>query len=260
MNKITYKLSMDFLNSRAFNYLLRKFTNSKFSKKFIPFYIRKFKINEEELLEKPEAYTSLNDFFTRKINPSLRPLAADPRVLISPCDGLLTELGQIDENSDFLIKSKPYSLEDLLEKDDFDLLKGGSYGLIYLSPANYHRFHALANCQLIDQYSRGNKSEPVNDMGLKYGDKPIVKNFRQIQKLRDEDGNIFYVIYIGAVNVNSIVVHDKKAYKKGEEVGYFQFGSSILLLFPRDTYSFICEKNEQLKYGQGLLKKNTYEI
>lgn len=252
MKKLSYRLLMNLLNSRVFNKLLIKFTNSKFSKRFIPTYIKKFKIDRSEILKPLAEFSSLNDFFIRQIDGKLRPIDKDISVYTSPCDGLLSELGQIDENNKFMIKMKKYEISDLLDKNEIQDLIGGQYGLIYLSPADYHRFHAITDCKVLEEYSRGDKSEPVNDMGLEHGDEPIVKNYRIIQKLEDARGKFFYQIYIGAVNVNSIVLHDKKSYKKGEEVGYFQFGSSIMLLFPKDSGEFYLRKDTKIKYGQRL--------
>lgn len=253
MTKNTYKLLMRLLNSKIFNKLLIKFTNSKFSKNLIGYYIKKFNINEKEINKDIREFKSLNDFFIRSIDENLRPIDKKDNILTSPSDGLLSHVGKIDNKNNFIIKNKSYKLKDLLDERDLTSFTKGSYGLIYLSPSNYHRFHAMTDCTIIKQYSLGDKSEPVNDMGLNFGDDPIIKNYRIIQKLKDQKDNIFYVIYIGAVNVNSIIIHDKKNYKKAEEVGYFQFGSSILLLIPDEMAEFMIEEHSTIKYGQKLL-------
>lgn len=248
-----YILLISFLNSKLFNRIMIKFTNSKISKYFIPYFIKKYKIKLDEIPKDLKSYESINDFFTRSINPDLRPIDEASKVITSPCDGVLSHVGAINDNT-FIIKSKPYSIGELLDKDSCIEVNEGVYGLIYLSPSNYHRFHAITKCEILESYSRGHNSEPVNDMGLKYGNKPIVKNYRVIQKLKDENDNIFYIVYIGAVNVNSIVIHDKKKLEKGEEVGYFQFGSSILLLLPKSMAKFTRSENEKILFGQKLLE------
>lgn len=253
MRQKSYILLMRFLNSKFFNKLLIKFTNSKLSKIFIPFFIKKYNIDISEISKSVKDFESINEFFTRQVRADLRPIYSETNVLTSPCDGLLSHVGTVRDNC-FIIKSTPYRISELLDSQDVSEVEGGLYGLIYLSPSNYHRFHSLTECQVIKTYKRGDKSEPVNDMGLQYGDKPIVKNYRIVQKLRDERNNVFYIIYIGAVNVNSIVLNEKKSYKKGEEVGYFQFGSSILLLFPKDMARFVRDENSKLLFGQKLLE------
>lgn len=242
---------MALLNSRAFNGLFRSFSKSKFSRHFIKAYVKKFKINIFELKKDLRSYESLNEFFTRQIDFTYRPLCLNKEKLVAPCDGFLSEQGEIDEKNNFQIKGKNYSIKELLKKEDIEKLRGGVFSLIYLSPSDYHRFHAITKCELIEQYSLGDKSEPVNDMGLAYGE-PIVKNYRIIQKLKDEFKNEFYLIYIGAVNVNSIVIHEKKSYERAEEVGYFEFGSSIMLLFPKGMVKPYIEEKSKIKVRECL--------
>lgn len=241
-------------NSSFFQKNLVRFTRSNFSRHFINMYIKKFGINTDELTKDPSQYISLNDFFTRDISPDDRPIDENKSVFISPCDGNLSHLGFVSENSKFTIKGKEYSINELLNSKDIERLNGGIYCLIYLSPANYHRFHAMADCKLINQYSLGRTSEPVNEIGLKYGNNPIVKNYRIVQELEDMMGNRFYVIYIGAVNVNSIQIHDNDHYSKGEELGYFQFGSSIMILFPNSLVENLVNANSEINMGQAIFK------
>lgn len=248
MNKIIYRLGIKALNSKFLNRLLYGSTRCNFSKKFIPKYISHFKINTDELVKQPSDYNSLNDFFTRKIDMGKRPFGDSPSDFCSPCDGAVSHIGKITENIEFIIKNKPYSIVELLNRSDLNLI-GGDYVLIYLSPADYHRFHAPIDAAVLENYRLGKTSEPVNDLGLSMGNAPIVKNYRCIEYLRTKNFS-YYTVYIGAVNVNSIVLHEKNAYKKGEEVGYFQFGSSILLLFPPNVIDIDFPVNSKIKVGE----------
>lgn len=252
MNRIIYRLSIKALNSKLLNRLIYRTTRSTFSKKLIPWYISTFKINTRELMQSPSNYKSLNDFFTRKINMDTRPFNPCSKVFCSPCDGVTSHIGKITEEIEFCIKGKNYSITELLDKNDTSLI-GGDYILIYLSPADYHRFHASINSTVIKRYNLGKTSEPVNDLGLRFGNAPIVKNYRYIELLSTENFD-YYSVYVGAINVNSIILHGQNAYKKGDEVGYFAFGSSILLLFPPNCIDITCDTDSKIKVGEKIGK------
>lgn len=253
MNKNSYKLLIKTLNSNIVQKTFVKFVNSSLSKFFIKAYINKFNIDTNELIKPLNEYTSLNDFFTRKIDLSKRPISADLHHIISPCDGKISELGKISHDLTFSIKNKSYKLRDMLEESDISDLAGGTYMLIYLSPANYHRFHAICDYSILKSTSYGNKSEPVNDMGLEHGNDPIVKNYRIIQRIQSVYA-LSYIAYIGAINVNSIVLSSTQSFTKGQETGYFQFGSSIMLFFPKNSIVTEVNAPKIIKFGELIAK------
>jgi len=104
------------------------------------------------------------------------------------------------------------------------------------------------------QYILGNRSYPVNQLGLTYGKSPISGNYRLVNELVMENGKCCSVIKVGAMFVNSIhLTHVEKVWKKGGPVGYFSFGSTVVLLFEKDSFQLEGLKvGEPVKMGQRL--------
>ena len=215
------KFIIKFLNNNFINKLFNKIVNAKFSKIFIPIFRRHYKINTDEILQ-PQKFNTLNDYFTRDIDLSKRPMGNAK--YISPCDGVVTAAGKISEQKFFNVKGKLVDVDTLLGKSE-DVK---SFAVIYLSPHNYHQFHAIDDNNAIDIYKIGLKSIPVNNLGFKMGN-PFLENYRIIM----ETDKYFYIA-VGATNVNSIEL-SKTNFKKGERIGEFRFGSTIVLLFKDDV-------------------------
>ena len=109
--------------------------------------------------------------------------------------------------------------------------------ILYLSPTHYHRIHSPATGEIVDQWAKGKKSYPVNKWGLRYGKHPLSKNYRRITEIKLESGHMA-VVKVGAMFVNSIeIVHEAEQITKGEELAYFTFGSTVVLLFEKDTFT-----------------------
>lgn len=230
------KLIIKFLNNSVINKLFQKIVNSKFSKIFIPLFRNYYKINTEEILQ-PQKFNTLNDFFTRDIDMKYRPMS-DAKY-ISPCDGVITAAGNISDETTFEVKGKIVDVEKLLEKK----VDVKSFQVIYLSPHNYHQFHAIDDNNAVDIYSIGDKSLPVNDIGFRLGN-PFLKNYRIIMETKD-----YYYIAMGATNVNSIEF-SADSFKRGERIGEFRFGSTIVLLYKEELENL---RIGEIKVRQSLL-------
>lgn len=231
------KLIIKFLNNSFINKIFSKIANSKFSKIFIPIFKKHYKINTEEILQEQE-FNTLNDFFARDIDMKFRPMGNAK--FISPCDGVITAAGKISNTTTFEVKGKIVDIEKLLNKK----VCVKSFVVIYLSPHNYHQFHAIDDNVATDIYSIGDKSIPVNDLGFKMGN-PFLKNYRIIMETKD-----YFYIAVGATNVNSIEL-SKTNFKKGERIGEFRFGSTIVILFK--------EEIKNLKTGEIKVRQNLHE-
>ena len=104
---------------------------------------------DEALSSDPEDYVSFNAWFTRELKPGARTFDCDPKAFLSPCDGRISETGQLLENRILQAKGKDYSLQDLLAHDPVcSQLIGGYFSTIYLSPKDYHRIHMPLSGQL----------------------------------------------------------------------------------------------------------------
>ena len=138
---------------------------------------------------------------------------------------------------------------------DNDVLQkyiGGVYVLLYLSPSHYHRIHAPVTGEVVKRWSLGKNSYPVNQLGMKYGKAPLSKNYRLITELKTDVGSVA-VVKVGAMFVNSIeITNESSRLRKGEEFSYFSFGSTIVLLFEKDTFKVNADLNphSEVKYGE----------
>ncbi|WP_102694259.1 phosphatidylserine decarboxylase [Rummeliibacillus pycnus] len=241
MRQKLYRSVVELTNGRWSSFLLQHFTTSKISKKLISSYIKVYGIKLDEVSEKRESFQNLQEFFIRRLSENARNIAKEKQVYTSPVDAKIESFGDIEKNTIFYVKGKTYDLKDLLGKDEIvNRYLNGKYIVFYLSPADYHRFHSPIDATVIRQYTLGKKSYPVNSLGLTYGNQPISKNYRQISELVTENGSHCAFIKVGAMFVNSIhITNTSDHWHKGEEVGFFGFGSTVVLLFNENSIEFL---------------------
>ena len=251
LKKKIFQLCVELTNGDMSSKALKKLTKSNLSRLMIQPFAKVYDINTEEILDEIDDFKNLNEFFIRKLRSDARPINRDEDSLVSPTDGVISEVGVIGENSTFVVKSQVYNVQTLVGDSELaDKYKDGIYLIIYLSPRNYHRIHFPMNSQVKDAYSLGKYSYPVNSLGLELGDNILSYNYRQVYKL---NGKINYtMIPVGAQNVNSIIPTYESIYvEKGEELGYFEFGSTVVLLFEKDN--ILLEENlenREIKMGE----------
>ena len=249
-----YQYLIELTNGKYSSYLLKTITSSKISKSLIPQYTKIYEIDLKEVSNEVKSFKSLHDFFVRSLKEDARPINQDDKMFISPVDAIIESFGEIEQNAVFQVKNKPYSLKELLGKDEIiQKYKNGKFIVFYLSPANYHRIHSPLDASVTRQFVLGNKSYPVNQLGLKYGKKPISHNYRMISELKYNQNKYFSLVKVGAMFVNSIeLTNVSTTWKKGEEIGYFSFGSTVVLLFEKDTIDFTnnVQKGHSVKMGE----------
>lgn len=232
-------------------------------------YIRIFDISLAE--HAPiESYASLNKLFTRVlIKP--RELQGDEKTLVSPADCRVTNTGVVQNGQALQIKGKSYSISELLNSDEKAAdLEGGVFANLYLSPRDYHRFHAPCDAKVLYALHIPGALYPVNDRALNNIDALFAKNERVILALEASFG-VFYMVFVGALNVGRIVINfDERVktnadktfiseyiykelrLKKGEEIGRFEMGSSIAMLFGAECVRSLRQDGEKVKFGEKL--------
>lgn len=254
MKETIYQRLIELTNGKTTSYMLRKFTTSRSSKAVIRSYSKLYDIAADEVSKNTEEFTSLHDFFTRKLKAGARPIAQESHLITSPVDAKIESFGDINIGTTLSVKNKWYSIADMLGKDELATrYTGGKFIVFYLSPADYHRIHSPINAKVDQQYVLGGKSYPVNQMGLAYGKKPISHNYRMISELQAEGGQRISFIKVGAMFVNSIVLtNTTDVWQKGEEVGYFAFGSTVVMLFEKDFVEFtnLVQQGMHIQVGQ----------
>ncbi len=208
----------------------------------------------------PLAYESFNAFFTRELAAGARPQPADPQAVSSPVDGTISQIGYLDGASMVQAKGRTFSLAALLAADDAQTAQftGGAFATLYLAPYNYHRIHMPRDGQL-----RGVRHVPgrlfsVNAVTAAAVADLFARNERVVCTW-DEDRQPFSMVLVGALFVGSIstVWHGeitpptRRAARelapvagpgahlaRGELMGWFNMGSTVILLFPRGRMSW----------------------
>ncbi len=253
MKKHIYQSMIELGNGRGSSAFLKTFASSSVSRFLVASFIKTYGIDTQNLQQPRNSFGSLHDFFTRKLLDDARPIADTD--VVSPVDGRIEICGPIEQQTSFQVKGIDYSLEELLgSKQAAARYSGGKYAILYLSPADYHRIHSPVNGTVKKQYMLGEKSYPVNRLGLTYGKAPISGNRRLITELDGPNGRLL-VVKVGAMYVNSIELTElSDTWKKGAEVGYFSFGSTVALFFEGGTCEFEPEirSGDQIKVGEPL--------
>ncbi|KGP92320.1 phosphatidylserine decarboxylase [Pontibacillus chungwhensis BH030062] len=258
MEKQLYRGLIRLFNNKVIGRFLQKASQTSVSKWFIPIYAKWFKINEEEIEKHRKEFTSLEDFFIRKLKADARLVNGNENEFVSPVDARIEQFGQVMDSC-IKVKGLTYSIEDLLKDHDMSArYKDGLFVVLYLSPADYHRIHAPADAVVIKQYDLGGKSTPVNKLGLTLGRSPLSTNYRIVSELKQEDGTWLAIVKVGAMWINTIeLTHPSSNVKKGEEVGYFSFGSTIVLLFEKDKVELhpALKRSSSIRVGEPLAVK-----
>jgi phosphatidylserine decarboxylase len=255
----------------------------KWVKNFLIYlFLKCYCINLLELKEyeqtNPFAYKSYNDFFTRKLRDDVRKSNLSPVEIISPADGSITQYGEVKDNL-FNIKGSTLSLVDLfggqnlkqgISCSDFS---NGKFITIYLAPHNYHRVHMPITATLKKMIYVPGKLFSVNNKTINKIPNVFTRNERVIALFNSNAGN-FAIVLIGAMIVGSIVTswhgivtpakqckitcwnyENGKVLNRGEEMGLFQLGSTVMVLFDNNnkfnfSSSINCDKI--LKMGEAI--------
>lgn len=233
-----YRLLIELTNGKWTSSVLKRFALSKSSRFFIPSFARLYQINENEMEKSLKEYSTLHDFFTRKLKMGARMPDQNPQAVSSPVDAVIEDIGIIEPSHIITVKGKDYSIKEMLgDNEKIEKYSGGHYMIFYLSPSHYHRIHSPVSGKVIDQWTLGGKSYPVNKYGLKYGKDSLSKNYRKITEVKLDSGGFISIVKVGAMFVNSIeVIHEGDKLVKGNEMAYFSFGSTVVLLFEKNSF------------------------
>jgi phosphatidylserine decarboxylase len=199
---------------------------------------------------KQPRFNSLRECFTRELKTGARPVDPDPRVVTSPCDALVGACGVVEDGTVLQAKGFPYALADLLGDQELaGRHRGGRYVTLRLTSAMYHRFHAPSDCRVeLVTYFSGDTWN-VNPIALKRIERLFCKNERAVIRCRLPDGAPLTLVPVAAILVASIrltfldvLLHLRyrgpnripcnAALGKGQEMGWFEHGSTIIVLAP----------------------------
>ena len=268
--------SLYFLPHHAVSRIVFKLTRiqSPLVPKAIKLFCKAFNVNLDEAVNPdPNSYRTFNEFFTRALKPELRPIANSQ--LISPVDGTISQFGQITNGSLLQAKGIHYSLEALLggNAERAKHYQNGQFITIYLSPRDYHRIHMPCTGKLTEQTHIPGRLFSVAKHTVNTIRGIFARNERVVASF-DSDFGPMAVILVGAINVAAIetvwaglITPPKgetitsKQYRdkdikleKGEEMGRFNMGSTVILLFPEGAPAFKASLHvdQAIKMGQAL--------
>lgn len=215
------------------------FAKSKASRTLIPRFAKTYGIRVEEAERGLTEYASLNDFFTRRLKQGLRPIDTTPDTAVSPVDALITGMGPISSGLMMNIKGQDYTLEELLNRSPRTVCyENGFYFVLYLSPTDYHRIHSPVAGHILEKEHVAGKVYPVNEFGLRHMSRVLSRNERLITYMEHSFGEIA-VVKVGALNVSSIqyVSPLPDQLERGDELAFFEFGSTVVLLMETGTFT-----------------------
>ncbi len=226
-----------------------------FLRTVIYLYCRFYDVRLEEMKLSLEEMENFNAFFVRELKPGSRPIDQNPKSVISPVDGTISEFGNIENGLLVQTKGVLYSLADLVGKKDAVLYDKGYFVTIYLCPADYHRIHTpIAGKVNRFSYFSGNLW-PVNNLGVQNVGGLFALNERIITPIEGVKGTVALIkvgaTVVGRIKVNfndlssnsgkktqlQLPVIPAKQYKKGDEIGRFELGSTVILLFEKDRFT-----------------------
>ena len=231
---LRYLLCKNAYFSSFVGFLMKRF----WSKRSIPSFINKYHIKSDDF-EKTK-YRCFNDFFIRKLKDGARTLSNDD--IIAPCDGRYFCHQNISNIEGFYIKGQKLSLADLIGNfNAANIFRKGSMIISRLAPVDYHRFHFPLDCTLTNISSVEGTLHSVSPLALRHRLRNLIENKKVLIELTSPTHGNVLMIAVGATNVGSIHITQEigKSYKKGDELGYFSFGGSMIItLFQAGSLKF----------------------
>lgn len=221
-------------------------------------------------------FNSFNDFFTRELDINARPIDNSPNGIISPADGVISQIGKVEKNKLLQAKRHSYEIGHLLadsDNKDSHYYDGGSFATVYLAPSNYHRVHMPFDGKLIETRYVPGTLFSVNNVTAANVPDLFARNERLVCIFDTQYGR-GVVVLVGAMIVAGIetvatgkidrsdeiqVQTHEMMLKKGDELGRFYLGSTAIVLLPKAAgvdWRETLEHNSIVKMGERLGKAN----
>jgi phosphatidylserine decarboxylase len=231
--------------------------------------------SELDLTEAKQAqFRSLHDCFVRELKDGARPIDGAAEMLVSPCDAIVGACGTIDGSALYQAKGFPYTLQDLLcDRDLAATHRNGCYVTLRLTSSMYHHFHAPHDARLDEVIYVSGDTWNVNPIALKRIERLFCKNERAVLRMTlTGSGRTVTLVAVAAILVASIRLHAldgalncdyrghnviacNSQYRKGEELGWFEHGSTIIVFAPEGFA--LCDgvrEGAQIRVGEPLLR------
>ena len=226
-----------------------------------------------DLTDSPKMrFRSLHEAFTRPLRPGARHIESDPAVVVSPCDAIVGAFGRVTDGQAYQIKGFPYSLEELLgDREAAREFANGWFVTLRLTAGMYHRFHAPHDLVVEQVRYISGDTWNVNPIALRRIERLFCRNERAPIAVRLERGGArLALVPVAAVLVASIrlpfldryanvrsagegVRQSAARFAKGEEMGWFEHGSTVVVLAPPECRPVALEEGRTIRLGQPLL-------
>lgn len=238
MAKGFFRLLTELSSRKSISRITGAFAKSRVSRRLIPWFANSYGIRVEDAEKHVGEYGSLNEFFSRRLKPGLRPVDSTADTVVSPVDSLITGMGPVKEGQMLAIKGQDYTIEELLNRSPRTVsYTDGYFMVLYLSPTDYHRIHSPVSGRILEKEHIPGKVYPVNDFGLVHMRRVLSRNERLVTYVKHSFGEVA-VVKVGAMNVSSIqyVSPLPNQLERGGDLAYFEFGSTVVLLFENGTF------------------------
>ncbi|OJD26915.1 phosphatidylserine decarboxylase [Blastomyces percursus] len=214
----------------------KKYDDPASAAQIVPF-INFHQLDMSEVLLPLNEFKSFNEFFYRALKPGARPCSApnNPKIVVSPADCRSVVFDRVDEATKIWVKGREFSVERLLGKaypEDAKRYKNGALGIFRLAPQDYHRFHIPVDGVMGTPKTIEGEYYTVNPMAIRSALDVYGENVRIIVPIDSVEHGRVMVICVGAMMVGSTVITAEGGQKvaRGDELGYFKFGGSTLLV------------------------------
>jgi len=263
-----------------FMFLLTRSTTKWWKNIFIRWFANQYKVDMSEACDPNlKNYPCFNAFFTRPLKQEARPIDESSTSVVSPVDGQVSQAGEINNERLFQAKGQEYSLSELLGGDEqwVNQFNDGSFTTIYLSPKDYHRIHIPIAGRLTKMTHVPGRLFSVSPATTRAVPRLFARNERVISYFDTEAGPLA-LIMVGAIFVASMETtwqgvitppHGKNirhwnyeenqnvtSLNKGQELGRFNMGSTVILLFPKHSVQWnnLMYPGNSVKMGQAIAK------
>mgnify|MGYP001340821354 CR=1 FL=1 len=231
----------------------------------IDWYVKKYGVNLEEAVIPENGFRNLNLFFTRELKDGARRISKGKNDIVATTDSRVDQYGKLKKDTIIQAKGVEYSVKDLIPSDMAGKFIDGHFITLYLSPGDYHRIHTPVAGEITGFFNIPGKLFTVQEFMVRGLQGLFAVNERLITYISTKKGHVA-VCKIGAINVGKISLSYDKAVtnrlfrrrneffydadkrpvvKKGDEIGIFNLGSTVIILFEKGMVKF-----DRLKAGQ----------
>jgi len=267
MNLFLFRILPKSLISRIFGYITLIPFPSFMLKRIISWYCGKYGVKYDEAVIPEGGFRNLNHFFTRELKPGLRKISKAKNAVVSTTDSRVDQYGDIDGETIMQAKGLGYSLRELVPSETAERFLNGKFMTLYLSPGDYHRIHSPVSGKISGYFHVPGKLYTVQESLVGKLKGLFAINERLITYIETDHG-LVAVCKIGAINVGKISLaydtvvtnkfirrrkekfyseEEKKEVKAGEEIGIFNLGSTVIVLFEKGAVNL-----EKFDYGTNI--------